>query len=325
MDQIFAQEHKKTVSCILHDRTPDDICFALLTDTRMSETSAATAANIAAVDQEIGLDFVVHLGDLLEGTTSRYASEYILDHELEKYRSCSRGQKLYVIPGERDGYRDENFTGQLAYNIMTDAWWHDRTAYLNTYDNLVRPGNKPYYYVDIPERQVRLIFLFSYTTDILEADGLYEKYPVFDLEQISWLKHHALAAPEGYSLMLFSHELPKSRFATGIDPFVYKGNSTEAVLYIVQQANQNNPVAAWIAGHYYCDAQVEVGGIRFAVINGQLPQFRTLAKCSDGICCTDRKTGTVNQDLWDVVLWNPKQRVIRFYRYGAGDDRVITY
>lgn len=325
MDQIFAQETQKTVSSILRDRTADDISFALLTDTRMSETSAATAKNIACVDQMAGFDFVVHLGDLLEGTTSRYASEYILAHELEKYRSCIRSQKLYVIPGERDGYRDETYAGQLAYNIMTDAWWHARTEYLDAYDHLVRPGNKPYYFVDIPEKQVRLIFLFSYTTDILEADGLFEKFPVFDLAQISWLKHHALAAPEGYSLMLFSHELPKSRFATGKDPYVYEGNSTEAVLSIIQQANKKNPVAAWFAGHYSCDAQVEVGGIHFVVINSQLPQFQTLAKCPDVVCYTDREAGTVNQDSWDAVLWNPKQRTIRLYRYGAGKDRVITY
>lgn len=325
MDEIFAQETQKTVFSILRDRTPDDLCFALLTDTRMSETSAATAKNIGDVDGAVGFDFVVHLGDLLEGTTSKYASEYILDHELEKYRSSTQSQKLYVIPGERDGYRDEGFAGQLAYNIMTDAWWHAHTEYLNDYANLVRPGDKPYYYVDIPEKQVRLIFLFCYTTDILEADGLFEKYPVFDLPQISWLKHHALAAPEGYSLMLFSHELPKSRFATGKDPYIYKGNSTEAVLGIVQQANRKNPVAAWFAGHYYCDAHAEVGGIQFVVINSQLPQPHTLAKCSEGIYCTDREAGTVSQDLWDAVLWNPKQRTIRLYRYGAGEDRVITY
>lgn len=325
MDQIFEQENQKTVSSILSDRTPDDVCFALLTDTRISETSAATAANIASIDQKVGFDFVVHLGDLLEGTTTQYASEYLLEHELEKYRSCIQSQKLYVIPGERDGYRDESFAGQLVCNIMTDAWWHERTAYLNTYDNLVRPENKPYYYVDIPEKQVRLIFLFSYTTDISEADGLFEKIPLFDLAQLSWLKHHALAAPEGYSLMLFSHELPKSRFATGNDPFVYKGNSTEAVLSIVQQANKKNPVAVWFAGHYCCDAHAEVAGIHFVVINSQLPQPQTLAKCPDVTCCTDRTAGTVNQDLWDAVLWNPKQRTVRLYRYGAGDDRIITY
>lgn len=325
MHTIFAQEHENTVASIRQHKTAEDICFALLSDTRLSESSTDTVANIANVDAAIDFDFTVHLGDLLEGTTTKYASEYLLEHEIAKYRSCTRSNKLLVIPGERDGYRNERYAGQLACNIITDAWWHTHTAYLNTYPTLIRPDNKPYYYVDIPEKQVRLIFLFSYTTDIAEDDELFEKFPRFDVPQLSWLKNQALVAPEGYHLMLFSHELPKSRFETGHDPYIYKGHSTEAVLSLIQRANEKTPVAAWIAGHYNCDAQVEVGGIPFVVIASQLPQAQTLAKCDGCTLYANRISGTLTQDLWDTVLWSPKQRTIRFYRYGAGEDRIVTY
>ena len=55
--------------------------------------------------------------------------------------------------------------------IVTDERWYEETAYLESYVNLHRPRNKPYYFVDFYDRKMRLIFLSSHLTQIDEQEA----------------------------------------------------------------------------------------------------------------------------------------------------------
>ena len=129
---------------------------------------------------------------------------------------------------------------------------------------------------------------------------------------MKWLKTEALKNCEGKDVLVFSHKIPMSRFETGSDPYIYKGNSTEAVLAVLQGANKAGAnVLCYFGGGYGIDENICVGGINFSVMGNQLAK--------------GRKLGTVEQDLWDAVVVKKKERKIYLFRFGAGEDRVIDF
>lgn len=326
MKECFIKEAEKTSQSVKRNLEDGDICFALLTDSHLSDTGDCTRENISAVDETVGFDFCVHMGGIINGNNPEKISMRLLKEDLGKYAESIKANKIYAICGEQDGYRNERFIGQLAMNIMTDKLWYDENAYLDCYENVSRVKDKPYYFADIPEKKVRMIFLSSYMTQINEEIGLYEKTCVFDVEQIAWLHKTALDLEKGWTVLLFSNALPKSRFENGDDPFIYNGYSTEQVLMIVQMAKKRGiNIACWFAGHYNCDAEAVVGGINFAVIASQLPTAKSSAKCGDIRVLENREIGTLNQDAWDAVVLKPEKRQINLYRFGAGEDRTIKY
>lgn len=325
MQEIFRAEAARIAEKIRAVREETDVCFALLSDTRLCDRAADTAENIAAVDALAGFDCVIHLGDILTGNNPKNASGSILAQELALFRGATAGKQLFITGGEADGYRNERFMGQMVHGIFTNGWWHSHTAFMDGYGGVSRPGDKPYYFADIPEKKTRMVFLYAYTVQLDENLGLWERTAVMDVEQIGWLATQALAVPAGWTVLLFSHCLPKSRFETGKDPFFYKGNSTEQVLSLVQKAQRRGvAVGGWFAGHYHCDGQLTLEGIPFVVTDGVYPQ-PGIARCEEVQINSSRGRGTREQDLWDAVVVKPQARKIHLLRFGAGSDRIIEY
>ena len=326
MKECFLKEAENTANDIKKDLKDGDIRFVMLTDSHLSDTGDCTRENISAVDEKIDFDFCVHMGGIINGNNPEKISMKLLKEDLGKYAQSIKSNKIYAVCGESDGYRNERFIGQLAMNVMTDKLWYDENEYLDGYNNVSRVENKPYYFVDIPEKKVRMIFLSAYMTQIDEEIGLYEKTCAFDVEQIVWLHKSALDLEEGWTVILFSNALPKSRFDVGHDPFIYNGYSTEQVLMVIQMAQKRGiNIACWFAGHYNCDAEAVVGGVNFAVIASQLPTVKSSAKCDGVRLLKDRKIGTLNQDAWDAAVLKTDERQINLYRFGAGEDRIIKY
>lgn len=326
MNNCFYDEITKTVKDIKKVRTDDCICFAMLSNSKLADSGDDTRKNIKAVDNEIGFDFIAHLGDITNGDNPEKITRYLLATECEKYKKSIKSNKLFVTQGANDGYRDERFAGQLAMHIMTDEIWCAETEFIDMYDNVFRKSGKSYYYVDIPEKKTRLIFLCSYYSQIDKGYGYFEKYTTIDVEQAVWLKSTALNAPAGWTALIFSHAIPKSRFETGKDPFIYKGFSTEAILITLQQARDNGVnIAGWFCGAYGYDYNAIVGGINHISISSQAPYPVPTPKLEAAEILSDRAVGTVNQDCWDAVVLNPKTGEIDIFRFGSGEDRKLQF
>lgn len=326
MNSCFLEEINKTVKDIRSVMNDDCICFALLSDSKLSDYGDDTRENIKAVDDEIGFDFAVHLGNITNGDNPENITRRLMAEELEKYKKSVLSGKLFVTQGFTDGYRDERFTGQLMMRIMTDEIWCNETKYIDTYENVSRKSGKPYYYVNIPEKNIRLIFLASYFSQIDKDLGLYEKYTRIDVKQAAWLKTEALNMPKGYTAVLFSHALPKSRFEEGHDPFIYCGYSTEPILMILQQAKRLGiDIAGWFAGAYGYDSEAEVAGINHIVINSQAPYVNIESKVEGVRIAPNRDIGTLNQECWDAVVINPKTKEMNIFRFGCGEDRKLEF
>lgn len=306
-------------------RTPDDLCFAVLAGTSISDFSEHTDENIRMVDQLAHFDGVIHLGDILSGNIPEAATRFVLAQELARFRRCTGSGKLYIVCGDDDGFRNERYAGQIVTGIVTDERWYQETTYLEQYPDLHRPRNKPYYYVDFSARKVRLIFLSSYASQIDEENELFEKSCQFGTQQLAWLKTQALALPAGWTVLLFSHALPHSRFETGKDPESYMTYAFEPAMMLLRQAKKRGiQLGGWFAGHYACDYEDTICGIPYLLIDSVHAQpvksvFREVGKYAD------RSMETATEDLWDAVLIQPRQRRIQLLRFGAGKDRVFSY
>ncbi len=322
----FSQEINDTINKIHKVREKDDLCFAILSDSHLSEEGIITCENIRAVDKEVDFDFVVHLGNVINGNNPRNISMQLLKKEVEMYKECISNNKLFMSQGDTDGWRDERFLGQLIKNIITDEFWHEGTSHIDEYQNVSRYNNKPYYYVDIPDKNIRLIFLCSYHYQIDNEIGYFKKYTEISEKQALWLAKEVLPGCENKTVFIFSHKIPSSRFEQGKDIFVYKGNCTEPVFAIIQQAQKRGVnIAGWFGGGYGYDSEITVGGINLAVINSQLPKCIKDAKCEQVRFAEDRKLNTPNQDCWDAVILKQAERKLYIYRFGCGEDRIIEY
>lgn len=242
--------------------------FAYVTDTHLLDDGKNIAAEIAKKDQSNQYACIVYGGNALNGNNPQKISMELLGMEYERFKASVSSNILLPVQGEKDGWRDERFKGQLAMNIMTDKVWDEAISFTDSYKGLKRKGASPYYYMDFKDRKVRLIVLCSYFYEYDEKYELFEKFKGFKASQLKWLMDDALDLPKGYTAILFSHSVPKSRFETGKDPFIYNSWSTEQNLMILQQAKRikGKKIAAFISGGYNNEEAVEIGGINFITL-----------------------------------------------------------
>ena len=323
----FQKEINRISDAINKIRTSGDLCFAMLSDSILSDSSIAARKIIRAVDEKVGFDCLVHLGDILRGNNPENISRWLLREELAAYQNVVGNGKVFVTQGEQDGYRDESFCGQLVCGIMRDDIWHEDTAYIDRYADVHREGDKPYYYVDFPEYTTRMIFLCSSFYDYDEENMFFERYPAFDLKQLSWLKNVALKAQEGWKVLLFSHAMPKSRFDIGKDPFIYCGFAGEKFLNLLQRAQREEKISivCWCSGHYLYDCEAVVASINHMIIGSMAPISCGEVKQEGARTNSSRELGTIEEVLWDAVVLKADERKMYAFRFGAGIDRVISY
>lgn len=344
VQKFFETELVNTIQSVKQKVSDADLVFALVTDSHLSDNGEHTRENIAAVDSEIHFNFLVHLGDFLTGNIPEKISRKNLREELEAYRSSLNNRIMYVAQGNHDGYRDESYKGQLVTDMALDENWYEDTCFIDEYKNIYRTGNKPYFYVDYPNLELRLIFLCTngYRIDKVEKE-FYKKYAMDD-EEIEWLGRDALNTPSGYTVMVFSH-IPPLEEIPDVKPKQYrvwsgkKENYGNAV-YLLRAYQQGvcvevngmlydytgnfGEVACWFFGHDHSDFDSVIDGINYV---GTTSQTAYIPQLWDpmGEFTAPRDMDTVNEDAWDVVLWCKKERKIYFERFGAGKDRVITY
>ena len=153
----YEEEVHAIVHAIKKKKGDGNLLFALVADTHLSDNGEYTRENIAAVDAAVGFDFMIHLGDFLTGTTPEKVSRRNLREELCAYRNAVESRILYVVQGNHDGYRDESYRGQVVDDIALDENWYEDTCFIDEYPNVHRPGKKPYYYVDVPDKKLRMV------------------------------------------------------------------------------------------------------------------------------------------------------------------------
>ena len=236
MKACFQEEYSAVVSKLPVTRSESSLCFALMSDSCLSNELGDTVENMKAVNAVANFDCLVHLGNVLNGVNPRDISMKLLQEEFAELRSVT--DKFYPTIGLKDGYRDESFCGQIVPNIMTNDLWYRQIQFLQDDANATLKENQSYYYVDFPQKKIRLIFLCSFLTQIDEENRHFVKVPTIDIEQARWFKNEALNLPAGWTTVIFSNTVPKSRFSGESDPFMFRGYSNELMMSLIQKARK---------------------------------------------------------------------------------------
>lgn len=338
----FLSEYERVVQLVEKKRKESDIAFVIVADSHLSDNSENTWQNIRAVDNKVHFDFMIHLGDLLTGTTPEVITRKNLRDELRGYKNAIKRKTLYVVQGNHDGYRDESFQGQLVNDIMPDEKWYEETCFIDKETkNVCRPHHNPYYYVDYPELKLRLIILSStcYEADFKEKRYV-KKYEI-ENEQIVWLGRKALNTEKDYTIIVFSHIQPfaEEPFEKQKEAVKWISNYQDAVSLLEAYAKKRSAningelydyehtggnLIGWFFGHNHGDFHGIIEGINYVCTTSQtayIPQLWSPIGTFPG----PRDIGTENEDAWDAVLWNKGERTLFMYRFGAGFDRIIKY
>ena len=96
MEPYFADQCRTLTEKIRALREPDNLCFALLAGTAVSDFADHTDENIRAVDAQTHFDGVIHLGDILNGSIPENASRFVLSQELARFQNATASGKLYI-------------------------------------------------------------------------------------------------------------------------------------------------------------------------------------------------------------------------------------
>ncbi len=345
--EFFKNEAEETIKSILKVKEEGDFCFYIVADSHLSDNEENTFENIKYVDNRIGADCLVHLGDLLCGNIPEKATRRLLRESLSGYRNAIGTNEVYVAQGNHDGYRDETYKGQSITDMAIDEKWYEDTKFADENKNLVRPGNKPYFYVDFPENKLRFVFLCTNAYTHNEEKKIFRKIYGMHDEQIEWLGETLLSTPSDYVTFVCSHIHPfnnnkrNPNVEREVSKYVSNGqqnaqNSVEMLKAFKNGesfifngkaydfTNKKGTLAAWLFGHDHGDVYTVWEGINFVETASQTAYIPQLWD-SLGEYPEPRDLGTVSEDAWDCVVVKTSERKVYFTRFGAGKDRVIEY
>jgi len=202
-----------------------------------------------------------------------------------------------------------------------------------------------YYYYDVPDKKHRVIILNPQDIpDGLDTDG-YLKYVGINVagyrqEQISWFYQTLKNTPDDMTVSIYQHYPFGKRYSTSLNYYPYNYEMVEGIINgfvtggtFSRSYSANTDFKASIS----CDFQGRKGTLAF-LAHGHTHTDR-ITKGDNGIVnysigCSvsrpkkdqaDRPLGVLEEDLWDVIVLNPKERKFNLIRFGKGSDKVITY
>ena len=123
MEPYFADQCRTLTEKIRALREPDDLCFALLAGTAVSDFADHTDENIRAVDAQTHFDGVIHLDDILNGSIPENASRFVLSQELARFQNATASGKLYIACGYTD-LRRGIMVSSASSSRSLDCWHH---------------------------------------------------------------------------------------------------------------------------------------------------------------------------------------------------------
>ncbi|MBQ4320711.1 MAG: metallophosphoesterase [Oscillospiraceae bacterium] len=337
----FPGETEKTVRDTLGVKTPGALAFALVTDTHLSDTGDDTRAAMQEADAQIGYEFVIHLGDFLNGFNPPKLTERLYREETAAYAAAIRANKLFVVQGNHDGFRDETWYGQNIPDAKPNDWYHAQTRFIDAYGETTHHGDDPFYYADIAEHKLRLICMCSLDNTFLPEEKKWKTWNAVSQAQYEWFCREAVQVPDGWTVIVCSHIPPVAIHREDLDEgglaekhgrdccdvLCAMINRQKAVIggEEVDFENRDVSVAAWLFGDIHGDTQRKYKDLTLISTASQTAYIPQLWSLDYGKFPSPRTLGTPDQDCWDSVVLDRDARKLYFFRFGAGEDRIVDY
>ena len=311
--------------------------LCLLTDTHytVNGTWEDTCHNIRRVAEKVDYDGIIHLGDLTDGMLSKERTAGYVRQIIRDLEYCRA--PVYITPGNHDSNyfrnRENAFTAEemkALYRLYGSGAGPDRIERESAGQSGAGPGRIGWdrieqaeggcrldYHIDLQgfAFPVRLVFLSSFD------DGAPIRYGYTD-EQLAWLEETLYSAEEGTRFLIFSHDAPLAQ----LDYWSFYIRNGERLLDILEGCNarEQYQIVGFFYGHVHAD-QIYTG-CSFPVLStgcAKLEYF--LDKKPKGAIVYKREADTVTQDLWDSMLVDLRGQQIKLIRFGAGEDREVSF
>lgn len=300
----FRQEIRETVEKIKKADNPHIMKLCLLTDTHfaINGTWEDTAYNIRRVAEDVDYDAVIHLGDITDGMLSKELTAKYVGRIIDDLEQCQ--VPVYITPGNHDSNYFRNRENTLTAAEMRSV-----------YRLKGEEKDQLDYYIDVPEYAVRMIFLNSFDDMACIRYGYTE-------EQLEWVKSVLYDAKYGTRFLIFSHDAPLAK----LDYWSFYVRNGENLLDILEECNaaEQYQIVGFFYGHTHSDYIFEE--CSFPVISTGCAKLEYFPDKKPKEAVTwKREADTVTQDLWDSIMIDFENQLLRIVRFGAGDNREISF
>ena len=297
-------------------------------------------------------DALIALGDNINGDEPTGRLNMTLMHVRAMLQTKYVRTAMFMIRGNHDnGAGHQNTEGKSADEVLDDNAVKNGFGTKFNYYGEVRDGDSFYFYKDFPDKKVRIIGLDS--NDIpLEKKDSNGKYAYdtntagFRSQQLNWFANKALMLPDNtWQVIVFFHIPFPNAFGQWAEDNTFK-NYHHAIDILnafkngtsVNINDTSNPDFT-IAG-LQADYSKQGQGTLIAVVNGHLHrddqdtsilngtpviEVTTSASFVSSIVDDSKRRNTNDEDAWDLISINTKERKIHCYRFGRGNDRDFTY
>lgn len=349
----YEEEVKKTIQSVRDNYTGESVSYLFITDLHLdeneeTETAAFRQLNaVVDVANNTDIDFVCVGGDLYNG---RYGGENgkqtamgIIESVSQVLEKCNK--PVFILKGNHD---DNSFSAQENPELLYDAdyiinreeWYSVTMAHFSQYAQGYQNG---YFYYDLPGKNTRVICLNMSDSDDTVVDGKQNEMGMYFYgykdEQMEWLLNTAMSR-EDCQYMILCHDAfsyPQG-YGEGSNRDTLRDILTAAYNHTMYQGTTfekdfsqwGGNLILYSCGHmhmsrFYIDE--EMGG--FPILNTEISKYYPNRKLGEkwremGYSSYEgRQKDTISEALFDVVISKEKQ--IQIIRFGAGEDRTVTY
>lgn len=270
--------------------------FIFITDLHWPRNTKNSPAIINYLQDKIQIPRILMGGDYADGINMDYLKAFN-DYRGKIYRAI--GNHEYMNYWEEDGV--------FASKEVTDSQiWSTYQSGMT--DIVIGDANTNYYYVDNTVQKMRYIFLSVFT------DGSEGK---FETAQATWLSQTLSNMPEGYLAVIVAHYLIKINYPDWKTEFSPIGKKIADIC-----DTHIGKVACMLAGHTHEDMTMKTAaGIPiFVTTCDKANADHDETSAEDSFIYGKRTNGTINEQAFDVVVINKKDKKVSLVRIGCPAD-----
>ena len=323
------------------------LSFIFFTDPHIINTSSFVDINtLNYINSKIDLEFTACCGDNLDNEMSK---QFHLD-TASKLISEISVEKFFTVKGNHDD-NSIQFEGvdNIKYTMLPNEQFDIMFGKLEnivTFDTKNKYGL--YYYYDIPENNIRAIFLNSIDIPYIPDSTVPTawKYSgqstyAYSNTQLNWLAHIALNLPsKEWKVMFFTHVNPFNEGMIGTDNLAYNSSVLLGIIDAFKNGEAYAPestegdfaqsvsvdfslqgkgnVIAFFYGHTHSEQVLERNCIKFISTWNDCPR-----KSASNHNAPIRTSGTTSEICLSVVTVDLIQNTVFLTKFGAGDDLEI--
>lgn len=293
----FQAEALLTIERVWELLGENDLVFAVIADTHYVNNGIweRSACNLQQVAARLPLDGIIHLGDLTDGMLPLERTKESVERVMADMRQT--GKPVYLCCGNHDSNYFRNNPEKMTEEEMS-AYYLGR--------------EKPYYYVDYPMQQLRILYLHSFDYREKVRYG-------FPVEELDWVRETLEAMADGWAALVCAHVPPLPEIHFWSDQI----RNGEALLEILEEYHRSGKkILAYVHGHNHGE-QIYRSRL-FPIVSlgcNKMEDFQD--KKPAGSWTYNRQQGTVTEDLWDVMIVHADHSGIDFVRFGAGEDKKV--